>query len=147
MKAKKATKKTTKKKTTTAGGKGKGSPAPSKGSGVVRDIPKGDAKMKDILAIRHRVSATALELAEASARAKKARKEYDSTIDQLLRAIDNDEHLPLYDEPRTPHGIAAKKAADKSKAQKIADQAKNAAKKPSSAKKKTATKATRGTRR
>ena len=120
--SKKSTTKKTPKKGTATGGKGKGPPARK-----VRDIPKGTKKLGDIVSARQLVAGAAIKLASAKTGHKEATEAYNSALGRLLRVIDNNEDLPLFDQGDKPKA--------KSPAQKIADQAKTASGKKKESKK------------
>lgn len=73
-----------------------------------RNIPRGSKKIGCIVSAREQVGKAAFELAKCKMAAKQANEAYNSAIEKLLKVIDNDTDLPLFDHPP-----AAKKKGEK----------------------------------
>ena len=75
-----------------------------------RNIPRGSKKIGDIVSARERVGKAAFELAKCKTASKNANEAYNTAIEKLLKVIDNDTALPLFDRPAAP---AKKKGGNK----------------------------------
>ncbi len=74
---------------------------------VMKNIPKGEKKIGDIVSARKQVGTAAFELAKCSLAAKQAREKYNTAIERLLAVIDNDRELPLFDQEEKQKGKLA----------------------------------------